>query len=168
MHAARAAPSTEPEEELVPHAEKSYSGDQQVGPRSIRHLLDEDKELKEEYRRPVRALEIVADIMAPSVEGSHPSLHDAADAILRSEYDDDCVVDREHLQVKERRYAFRQDVYDRFNYVVEGFSLAVTDMLKLEGRRTDWKINPSGKLMQVALGCNSKSKLCDAYFVLRI
>ena len=155
-------------ETFAPHNEQPYTGDEKVGPRSIRHLLDENRDLKEEYRHPSKALEIVGELIAPPVIDSQPSLLDAAQTILQSEYTDACVSDRESVASRDRRYTFHQEVYDRFSYVVSGLSFAVSDMLKLAGRQKDWKIDPSGKIMQAATGCDSKSKLCDAYFILRM
>ena len=168
MGPGQAAQEATTPETLALHDERPYTGDEKIGPRSIRHLLDENRDLKEEYRHPDKALEIVGELIAPPVIDSQPSLLDAAQAILQSDYTDTCVSDRESVASRDRRYAFRQEVYDRFSYVVSGLSFAVSDMLKLEGRQKDWKIDPSGKIMQAATGCDSKSKLCDAYFILRM
>ena len=116
-------------ETFAPHNEQPYTGDEKVGPRSIRHLLDENRDLKEEYRHPSKALEIVGELIAPPVIDSQPSLLDAAQTILQSEYTDACVSDRESFASRDRRYAFHQEVYDRFSYVVSGLSFAVSAVI---------------------------------------
>ena len=105
-------------------------------------MLDELRDRKEEYRRPDKALEIICEVHAPSVEGAQPSLVGAAELILKSDYSDVCISDRENAAANDRRYTLTSEVYDRLNHVVSGLSLAVSDMLALEGRRHHGRSTP--------------------------
>ena len=149
------------------HLEAPYSSDQEVGPRSIRHLLDSNRNMREEFRRPAEALAILSEMGQPAVEDTHMSLLDAAEIFIRAEYNEACIWDRGDSTATSRCYAFTTVVYNSINYIVRGLSLAVSDMLQLEGREMSWHIDPTLRLMYAATGCESKSQLCDAYYILR-